>query len=110
MRYIRMYGSTEYCGTDFEEFLCTDLTDAQLDEYLADLVAENADQYEYMVWGWDVWSAEGYAEEADITVEEAEQMKEDYFADAWGNWEEVSEQEYIENGGKLRIMMAEAND
>ena len=41
----------------------------------------------------------------EITVEEAEEMKEEYFADAWGNWEEVSEQEYIENGGKLRIMM-----
>lgn len=105
MRYIRMYGSTEFCETEFEEFLHTDLTDAQLDGYLADLVAENADQYSYMVWGWDIYSAEEYAEVADVTVEEAEQMKEDYFADAWGDWEEISEQEYIENGGRLRITM-----
>ena len=105
MRYIKMFGSTNYTGTDFEELICTDFTDAQLDDYLADLVAENADQYEYIVWGWGTYSAEEYAEEEDISVEEAKQMKEDYFADAWGNWKEISEQEYIENGGVLRITM-----
>lgn len=104
MRYIKLSGGTMFCGTDFEEFLYTDFTNAQLDDYLADLVAENADEYAYMVWGWGVYSAEEYAEEAEITVEEAEEMKEDYFAETWGEWEEITEQEYEDNGGSLKIV------
>ena len=100
MRYIRVYGEAAYCGTSFEEYLETDMTDEQLDDYVSDKVAENAESYDYMVFGWDT-SMEEYAEENGITMELAEQMMEDYYADASGFWEEVSEEEYNENVQRL---------
>jgi hypothetical protein len=68
MRYIKVYGEAAYCGTSFEEYLETDMTDKELDEYVSDKVAENAESYDYMVFGWDT-SMEEYVEENDITME-----------------------------------------
>ena len=31
-------------------------------------------------------------------------MKENYFADTWGDWEEITREEYEDNGGSLRIV------
>lgn len=93
MRYIKVYGEAAYCGTSFEEYLETDMTDKELDEYVSDKVVENAESYDYMVFGWDT-SMEEYVEENGITMELAEQMMEDYYADASGSWEEITKEEY----------------
>ena len=93
MRYIRVYGDAAYCGTSFEEYLETDMTDEQLDNYLSDMIAENAESYDYLVFGWDT-SMEEYAEENEISIEEAEQMMENYYADASGAWEVITKEEY----------------
>lgn len=59
---------------------------------------ENAEGYEYMVFGWGE-DVESYAEDNDISLEEAEEELEAFYADAQGAsyWEEVSEEEYKEN-------------
>ena len=77
MRYIKIIGGTSFCGTNFEEYLKTDMTNEQLDAYCADAALENAELYNYVVFGWDQ-TAESYAE-------------------AWAKWEEISEEEYKEN-------------
>lgn len=97
MRYIRIKGGTGYCGQDFEDFLKTEMTDEELNELIGEMAQENAEQYDYTVWGWGVYTAEEYAEENDVSVEEAEQMKEDYYADAYADWEEITKEEYEEN-------------
>lgn len=96
MRYIKVKGGTSFCGTNFEEYLKTDMTNEQLDAYCADASLENAELYNYIVFGWDQ-TVESYAEENEISVEEAEQEMEDYYAEAWAGWEEISEEEYEEN-------------
>ena len=96
MRYIKIKGGTSFCGTNFEEYLKTDMTNEQLDAYCADAAFENAESYEYMVFGWGQ-TAESYIEENEISLEEAEQEMEDYYAEAWAGWEEISEEEYKEN-------------
>ena len=97
MRYIKITGGTNYCGQDFEEYLETDMTDAELDRYCIEAAYENAGQYEYTVWGWGVGTAEEYAKESDISIEEAEQMIEEYYGEAYSNWEEITKEEYEEN-------------
>ena len=97
MRYIKIEGGTGYCGQDFEEYLHTDMSDRELDVLCAEKAYDNAKQYEYTVWGWGIGTAESYAEENEVTVEEAEQMMEDYYADAYADWEEITEEEYEKN-------------
>ena len=97
MRYIKITGGTGYCGQDFEEFLKTDKSDKELDTYCVEAAEENAEQYEYTVWGWGVGTAEEYAENNGVSIEEAEQMIEDYYADAYADWEEITKEEYEEN-------------
>ena len=97
MRYIRIKGGTGYCGQDFEDFLKTEMTDKELDNLTEEMAQENAEQYEYTVWGWGVGTAEEYAEENDVSVEEAEQMMEDYYAEAYADWKEITKEEYEEN-------------
>ena len=92
MRYIRVYGEAAYCGTYFEEYLETDMTDEELDVYVSDAVMENAESYDYLVFYGT--SMEEYIEENEISLEEAEQMIDDYYADASGSWEEISKEEY----------------
>ena len=92
MRYIRIYGDAAYCGIAFEEYLETDMTDEQLDDYVSDAVMENAESYDYLVFYGT--SMEEYIEENEISIEEAEQMIDDYYADASGSWEEITKEEY----------------
>lgn len=52
---IRFFGSTGYCGTDFEEVICYDeMPDKDyLDEVVYEMAQTNAGSYEYLVGGWD---------------------------------------------------------
>ena len=96
MKYIKIEGGTGFCGTDFTEYLETEMSNIELDHYCIDAAYENADQYAYMVYGWGE-DAESYAEYNDISVEEAEAEMEKYYAEAYADWEEITEEEYRNN-------------
>lgn len=102
MRYIRMVCDTGFCGTRMEEYIKTEMTDAELNQLGAELAYENAASYDYMVYGWGE-DAETYAEGCDISIEEAEGIMEDYYAEASYDWEEISEEEYLDEGGDGKI-------
>ena len=69
-RYIKFEGNCYYTGTDFEEYLKTDMSDKELDEHARDLIELNAPSYEYLVFGWDTTIKE-IAEEENCSIEEA---------------------------------------
>ena len=95
MRYIKITGGTGYAGTDFEDYLQNEMTDEQLNRYVIDCAYENAEGFDYMVYGWGC-SVEEYAEENEISIEEAEGMMEEYYSEAYADWEEITEEEYKE--------------
>ena len=97
MRYIKMVLDTDYCGTKNEKYLATEASDKELDEMLSEEAYENAEQYEYFVFGWGE-DAESYAEECDISIEEAEEELEDFYSNSVANsyWEEITKEEYEE--------------
>ena len=95
-RYIRMVVDTQFCGTREEEYFETDMTDKELNDHGAEWAYENAQSYEYLVFGWGE-TAEGYAESMDISVEEAEEMMDNYYSEADYYWEEITKEEYLEN-------------
>jgi hypothetical protein len=98
MRYIKISGGTGYCGTDFEEYIKTDMTDEQLEAYCSEAAYENAEQYDYMVYGWGE-DAESHAEYYGISLEEAEAEMDEYYAEATAEWEETTEEEWQNNRG-----------
>ena len=51
IRYIKFEGKCYYVGTDFEEYLKTDMSDKELDEYAKELMELNAESYQYLVFG-----------------------------------------------------------
>ena len=102
MRYIRMVCDTQFCGTRMEEYIKTEMTDKELDQLGVELAHENAESYDYMVFGWGE-DAESYAESEGISIEEAEGVMEDYYANASYYWEEITEEEYLNEGGDGKI-------
>jgi hypothetical protein len=97
MRYIKLVLDTEFCGTKNEIYLATEATDTELTAMVAEEAYSNAEQYDYMVFGWGE-DAESYAEECGISVEEAEEELEQYYMEAQdcSYWEEITEEEYEE--------------
>lgn len=97
MRYIKIVLDTEYVGTKNEIYLKTEATDTELSAMVAEEAYSNAEQYDYMVFGWGE-DAESYAEENGITVEEAEEELNSYYEEAQGcsYWEEITKEEYEE--------------
>lgn len=93
MRYIKFKADTPYCGTEHEEYhaMPDDTDDVWLDDMAEDIRWNNAEGYEYLVSGWNNENFE------DLTEEEQQELIDDYYADCWGGWEEVSEKEYEEN-------------
>lgn len=97
MRYIKIVLDTEYVGTKNEIYLKTEATDTELSAMVAEEAYSNAEQYDYMVFGWGE-DAESYAENCGITVEEAEEELNSYYEEAQGcsYWEEITKEEYEE--------------
>ena len=97
-RYIKLVLDTEYCGTKNEHYFITTASDKELDLMVLEEAAANAEQYDYMVFGWGE-DAESYAEENNISVEEAEAELQSFYdeAQACSYWEEVTREEYEEN-------------
>lgn len=87
MFYFKFTADTPYCGTentDYREFEERPI-DAKLDEMAADFGQINAESYEYLVTGW-------FEDEDEFD----EQAVEDYYAECYGGWEEITEKEYKE--------------
>lgn len=93
MRYIKFKAETPYCGTDHEEYhaMPDDTTDEDLDDMAEDIRRNNAEGFEYLVSG---WSNENFE---DMTEEEQQEEIDNYYADCWCGWEEISQKEYEEN-------------
>ena len=93
MRYIKFTAETPYCGTDHEEYeiFPDDTPDTDLDDIAEDIRRNNAEGFEYLVSGWDNENFE------DMTEEEQQEEIDNYYADCWCSWEEVSQKEYEEN-------------
>ena len=100
MRYIKMVVDTDFCGTRDERYLKTNYSDNMLNTLGAELAQENAESYDYMIFGWGE-TAESYAESEGISIEEAEGMMEDYYANASYDWEEITEEEWLDNEGQV---------
>lgn len=100
MRYIKMVVDTDFTGTRDERYIKTSMTDKELDNLGQELAYENAESYDYMVFGWGE-TAEGFAELEGVSVEEAEDMMEDYYANASYYWEEITEEEWLDNEGQV---------
>ena len=97
MRYIKFYGSTPFCGTDYEEYeaLEDSWTDKQLDSESEERCYSNASMYEdietdYQIYRDDYTTEEEYKDAYDEASDE-------YYSECFGDWEEVSYEEYLEN-------------
>ena len=89
MRYFRFVVDTDIVGTKdeiYEEFE-DDVSEEELENRGQELATENAESYEYLVFGWGVEPE---------TVEEQEEI-DDFYAEATYEYEEVSREEYEEN-------------
>lgn len=90
MAYFKIIVNTPFCGTETEEYIeCETVIEAQ--SIAEELCRTNAEDYEYLVSGWD----DEYFE--DMTEEEQTEAIEDYYTDCDWDVEEVSAEEYSEN-------------
>ena len=100
IRYIKFEGNCYYTATDFEEYLKTDMSDKELDEYAKELMELNARSYEYLVFGWAP-NIEDIAEEENCSIEEAEIIYQDaiddYYDSCECSWSIITEEEYRES-------------
>jgi hypothetical protein len=97
MRYIKFYGGTPFCGTDYEEYEAFEdnITDAQLEDESAERSYSNASMYEDIETDYQIYQDDFDTEEE---YEEAYNEASDaYYEECCGNWEEVSYEEFLEN-------------
>lgn len=92
MKYVKFKVGTEYCGTENVIFLAydDDTPEKLIEEEFSEQVRQNAENYEYLVTGWE--------DEYFDDEEEKEQALEWYYseADSYSNWEYITEEEYKE--------------
>lgn len=88
MFYFKFTAGTPYCGTDNTDYrkFKKRPTDAELNEMAGEFGQLNAESYEYLVTGWD----------GDKFEDEDEALG-DYYANCYGFWEEITEEEFREN-------------
>lgn len=95
MFYYKFTATTEYCGTECEEFHKFEVKPKpeELKELAEQIARENAESYEYLVTGWNDEEVEGMYEE------DVEELLNNYYADASCSYEEITEEEYNEEMG-----------
>lgn len=93
--YYRFTATTPYGGTNSEAYEVFDEepTEEELAEFADEFCLNNAEGYEYLVYGW----GENPVESGEMTQEEFDETMENYYADCQCTWEEISEEEYNEN-------------
>ena len=93
MNYYKFTSGTPYCGTENDYYVksAEPLSKGDL-ETIADEYAEQAYQdYSYLHSGWNDENLE------DMTEEEAEEYMDNFRADCYCEYEEISREEYEEN-------------
>ena len=97
MRYVKFTASTPYCGTDNERYVAfrDGATDDEVDEYADDFARDNAESFEYLVFCWDA----DPVGDGEMTEEEYEETMDNFYADCHCEYEDVSKEEFEENGG-----------
>ena len=93
MFYYKFVADTPYCGTESENYVCSqvELSESALDEMAEEFARENAEGYEYLVTGWDDENIE------DMSEDEVEELINNYYADSACSWEEITKEEFEEN-------------
>lgn len=93
MFYYKFTSGTPYCGTENEYYhqFEEQLSAAELEEMSDEYAQQAYDSYSYLHSGWDGENLE------DMTEEEAEEYMDDFRADCYCEYEEISEEEYDEN-------------
>ena len=88
MKYVRFYGGNGYCGCDYEEYhvFDDDMSESEIETYAIELGYENAENYEYVVTGYD----------EDFETEDDRQQ---YYEDAlsYCGWDYCTKEEFEEN-------------
>lgn len=92
MKYYKFVCSTPYTGTTYEEVYKFDdnVSIDELDEFRDNLNRDNAESYEYLVFGFDY----DPVEEEELSQEEYEEIIEEYYQDCSCYYEEITEEEY----------------
>ena len=93
MRYYKFTSGTPYCGTEQEHYVKSSepLTQEDLEEITEEYIQQAYEDYSYLHSGWNDENLE------DMTEEEAEEYMDDFRADCYCEWEEISKEEYEEN-------------
>lgn len=97
MRYIKFYGATPFCGTDFEDYeeFEDDTTDEYLNEEAASRAYDNGGMYENIETDYSI-CREDYDSEEEYESAFSD-ASDEYYAECTGDWEEVSYEEFLEN-------------
>ena len=93
MIYYKFTASTPYCGTENEFYLKYENKPKE-DELAAtanQFAVDNGQDFEYLVTGWE---DDNFDDE-----EEKQEALDNYYADCECSYEEITEEEYKENGG-----------
>lgn len=99
MKYIKFYGGTAFCGEDFEYYEVVDdnLTDEDLDQMAADYAYDNASSYEDVERDYQI-DEDNYASYDDFEAA-CDEARDEYYGESYGHWEEITREEFLENGG-----------
>lgn len=94
MKYYKFTADTPFSGTDYTFYQCEEspLSEQQLELLCEDYARVNAEEFDYLVFGWNY----NPVEEGDMTEEEYEQEMENYYCDCSCSWKEISEEEFNE--------------
>jgi hypothetical protein len=95
MKYYKFMAETPYAGTDNEFYMSfedNEVTEEHLDVIAAEYGNSNAETFEYLIFGWD----NDPVGEGDMTEEEYDEEVQNYYADCFCTYEEISEEEYLE--------------
>ena len=95
MKYYKFVADTPCCGTENTYYLELEdsITDSELGDIAEEYNQENAESYEYLIFGWCC----DPVEDGDMTEEEYEEIMDNYYSDCTCTWEEISKEEYLEN-------------
>lgn len=100
MNYYKVFMETPYCGTSREIYVASEMSLKQVEANAAIEANENAQQYEHLVFGWDA-TVEDYAEENDLSYEEAEEEMQAeidfYYQDCVSVVTKITKEEYEES-------------
>lgn len=99
MRYIKFEGGTGFYGCNFIELhsFHDDVKDSELDELANEYALENGESYLNIEIDYDICREDFDSEEE---YEDAYyQAEEWYFEDCYCNWEEITREEFLEEGG-----------